>query len=84
MANELVMQSLLVLGGIHHAEASLLEVCSVTWTHYAQAIKGLKVNLTKFDAGDDTLVVPLLIATLVLFFVEVRLSCAASLLKSLH
>lgn len=84
MANDLVMQSLLVLSGIHQAEANLLEVSSVTWTHYTQAIKRLKLSLTKRYNGDETLIVPLLITTLVFFFVEVRLSGEASQLRLFH
>lgn len=75
MSNDLVLQSVLALSGVHYCNNSSNETASlVTWTHYARAISGLKYGVTKHVTGVATDPLPLLAATLLLCFIEVRTS----------
>lgn len=70
ISNELILQSLLAWSG-SHLSLILSEVKETTCTHYAQAIRGVKYGLTKYSTGAEDVVLPLLISTLMLCFIEV-------------
>ena len=73
MSHDLVLQSLLALSGLHHREHSPTSVMATTWSHYGQTLKALKYGLTGQASGAECFnVMPLLAATLMLVFIEVR------------
>jgi hypothetical protein len=71
MSHDLVLHSLLTFSGLHYAEGRSLPAGPVTWLHYGQALKGLKYGLTEHASGDNSSLVPMLVATLILVFIEV-------------
>ncbi len=70
VSNDLILQSLLAWSGSHLSIIST-EVKETTCLHYAQAIRGIKYGLTKHAAGEEDVVMQLLISTLMLCFIEV-------------
>lgn len=71
-SNDLILQTLLVLSGVHYEEDVSRACQSTTWAHYGRLMKSLKNELTRHVTCDESTVVPLLIATMMLSFVEVR------------
>ena len=73
--HELLLQCILALSGVHFINqvngTASFDIMATTWTHYALAIRGLKHGITRIAYGEQE-ILPLLMATLVLCFVEVR------------
>jgi hypothetical protein len=70
LSNDLILQSLLAWSG-SHLSYIVTEVQETTCMHYAQAIRGVKHGLTRHATGEQEIVLPLLISTLMLCFIEV-------------
>jgi len=71
-SNDLIMQAVLALSGVHLCfSSSSTEVKTATWTHYALALRNIKNDLSKKLNGDDVDILHLLLATLLLCLVEV-------------
>ena len=70
-SDSLIMSSVIALSGVHfcHLNHHYGMQCT-TWTYYAQAIRGLKHELTKTN-GDENSAARLLFATILLCHVEV-------------
>ncbi|EXJ83941.1 hypothetical protein A1O3_04608 [Capronia epimyces CBS 606.96] len=69
-ANDIILQTILVLSGVHYGEDVSDRCQATTWTHYGQLMKSLKTELTRHVSGSESTVVPLLIASMMLIFVE--------------
>lgn len=69
-SNDLVLQTMLVLSGVHYGEDVSMSCQAATWMHYGQLMKSLKCALTRHASGSESAAVPLLIATMMLSFVE--------------
>lgn len=69
-SNDLVLQTMLVLSGVHYEEDVSMSCQAATWSHYGKLIKSIKSELTRHVCGNEARVVPLLIATMMLSFVE--------------
>ncbi|OBT52171.1 hypothetical protein VE04_06914, partial [Pseudogymnoascus sp. 24MN13] len=71
--HELLLQCILALSGVHFINnsngAPSSDIMAATWTHYGLAVRGLKHGITRFAYGEQE-ILPLLMATLVLCFVE--------------
>lgn len=74
VTHELLLQCILALSGVHFINnsngAPSSDIITATWTHYGLAVRGLKHGITRFAYGEQE-ILPLLMATLVLCFVEV-------------
>lgn len=70
LSNELILQSMLAWSG-SHLSYIVTEVQETTCMHYAQAIRGIKHGLTRHATGEQEIILPLLISTLMLCFIEV-------------
>ncbi|OAL40444.1 hypothetical protein AYO20_00180 [Fonsecaea nubica] len=69
--SDLILQAVLSLSGVHFGEEDKSsQQAVVTYGHYAQALRGLKYGLTKFASGQTDLALELLLATLLLCFIE--------------
>jgi len=73
--DELIMQAVLALSGVHYiTKSTCSDMASTTWSHYAQAVRGLKHQLTRQGKGDKTQHLRLLFMTILLSYVEVGYS----------
>lgn len=71
LSNNLVMQAVLALSGLHYTDTVSNALEDTTWTHYTQAVETLKVELGKYTAGESSDPLPLLVTTLLLCIGEV-------------
>ena len=73
--HEPILQCILALSGVHYLNhfrgVPSSDIIITTWSHYALAIRGLKHGITRMAYGEQE-ILPLLIATLLFCFVEVR------------
>ncbi|KAJ9635016.1 hypothetical protein H2204_005971 [Knufia peltigerae] len=69
-SNDLILQTLLVLSGVHYEEDVSRACQAATWAHYGRLMKSLKTELTRHVTCAESTVVPLLIATMMLSFIE--------------
>lgn len=73
MSNSLVLHAVLTLAGVHYADRVSTSLDPTTWYHYSQAIQGVNREISTLGTGDlGKEVLPLLLTTLVLCFIEVR------------
>lgn len=72
-ADSLIMSAVIALSGVHFCyKFPNTEMLYTTWSYYAQAIRGLKHELTRLDGGDDESLIRLLFVTILLCHVEVE------------
>lgn len=71
-ADHLLMQVVVLLGGLHLSHQSHnFKLTSLTWSFYAQAIRGLKHKLTMLADDDEHTLLSLLCTTILLSQAEV-------------
>lgn len=71
-SDSLIMSAVIALSGVHFCHKNPnAEMLYVTWQYYAQAVRGLKYELTRLD-GDEQSLVRLLFVTILLCHVEVN------------
>lgn len=71
--NDLVLQSVLVVSGVHLLQKGGVssELHAATWSHYAVVLRSLKHGLTDLSQKDHEQVLSLLLSSLLLYFAEV-------------
>ena len=74
LSNDMVLQTLLVLSGVHYIEEVSVSLVSTVWSHYGKMMKTLRYELSRYAAGSQSLGVPLTIVTLLLASIEASLS----------
>ena len=72
MSSDLVLHSLLACSGVHYAGLAGKSADEVTWIHYGQAVMAQKYGLTQLATGNNTVLGPLLVASILLCIIEVR------------
>jgi len=72
LSNELILNALLTLSGLHYADVAGLDIEEATWVHYGQAIQGEKYGLTLLAQGKRDVLISLTITAVLLCIAEVR------------
>lgn len=75
------MQAVLTLSGLHYTDKVSEALETATWTHYTQAVEGLKVELGKYTDGETSNPLPLLVTTLMLCIAEVGIHQLITMIK---